>query len=92
MADHEQKDEGQGAEIVHLSDLPTVTLTIRVTDDEDALAAFEEAMDDPRSSYDGPMVMSHDAYERLVGNAREAGQGMEAYLKSQMRKRGILPR
>jgi len=34
VADHEQKDEGQGAEIVHLSDLPTVTLTIRVTDDE----------------------------------------------------------
>ena len=82
-------DDGK---VVRLSDLETVTLTLRVTDDEDALEAFEEAMLDPSSSYDGPMVMSHDQYDRLLANARAAGLGLEAYMKSQMRKRGILPR
>jgi hypothetical protein len=38
------------------------------------------------------MVISHAQHEALLAKQRASGLGMEAYLKSEMRKKGILPR
>jgi hypothetical protein len=65
--------------VVQLSELPR--MQIRVTDDEDALRAFEQAGPD----YQGPMVMTHEDYDALQAAASKAGQTVPVYFRQVVR-------